>query len=125
MFYRNHFHALWRHCHPAAARAYSTATAGKKSGEMSTAGTGFVLKLYQMVNGAPDDILCVSLLCSFPPNVSLCLTIEIMIVNCWIDSSCSLCGGSYSSHPNSHVERLWLATSFSDRGEMPPSARNC
>eukprot|EP00804_Cyclotella_cryptica_P026569 CCRYP_020449-RA/>CCRYP_020449-RA protein AED:0.12 eAED:0.12 QI:270/1/1/1/1/1/2/312/526 len=41
----------------AAARPSSLTTTGSKGGGEKSASSGFVLKLYQMVNGAPDDIL--------------------------------------------------------------------
>lgn len=45
----------------AAARPSSLPTTGPKGGGEKSSSSGFVLKLYQMVNGAPDDILSVSL----------------------------------------------------------------
>jgi hypothetical protein len=49
----------------AAAEASSLTTTVSKGGGEKSASSGFVLKLFQMVNGAPDDILSVSLQISF------------------------------------------------------------
>lgn len=49
----------------------AASTAGQQNGELPS---GFILKLYQMVNGAPDEVISVRFLCFSVgrPRRSLC-----------------------------------------------------
>lgn len=69
----------------AAAEASSLTMTGSKGGGEKSASSGFVLKLFQMVNGAPDDILSVSLQISFISIVLCSPTCLVGVEVCCLD----------------------------------------